>query len=122
MSPALLQSAARLTAVATRSGDRLRASVTITNAGAGHRLPTDSPLREMLLIVSATDDRGMAAPLVTGPVLPAWAGDLAARPGLYFAKVLEQPWTNVVPTPAYWTPTRIVEDTRLLPAVSSPRI
>jgi hypothetical protein len=117
MSPSLLQSAAQIGVAFTRSGDRLRVSVTVENTGAGHQLPTGSPLREMLLLVDATDGRGAPVPLVDGPVLPAWAGDLAARPGLYFAKMLEQRWTGVAPTSAYWTQTRIVEDTRLLPRV-----
>ena len=52
-------------------------------------------------------------PLETGPVLPDWAGDLAGEPGVYFAKILEQLWTEVSPTGAYWTQTRIIEDTRL---------
>jgi hypothetical protein len=115
VSQPLLRSAARLTMDFTRSGDRVRVSVTVENTGAGHRLPTDSPLREVLLVVETTDEHGTSAPLVDGPVLPAWAGDLAARPGLYFAKVLEQLWTGVIPSAAYWTQTRIVEDTRLQP-------
>jgi hypothetical protein len=121
MSQSLLRSAARLGVDVTRSGDRLHVSVSVENTGAGHRLPTDSPLREMLLVVDATDDFGSHAALVDGPVLPPWAGDLAARPGLYFAKVLEQRWTGVVPTAAYWTQTRIVEDTRLPPRASVTR-
>ena len=101
-----------------RVRNRLRVSVRVENIGAGHRLPTDSPLREMLLVVEAAESAGTPAALVDGPVLPAWTGDLAQRPGLYFAKVLQQQWTGVTPTAAFWTPTRIVEDTRLLPRAS----
>ncbi len=65
------------------------------------------------MVVTATDEQGNKLSLETGPVLPDWAGDLAGQPGVYFAKVLEQLWTEVSPTGAYWTQTRLIEDTRL---------
>ncbi len=37
---------------------------------------------------------------------------------MYFAKILQEVWTEVRPTSAYWVPTRIVEDTRL-PALAT---
>jgi hypothetical protein len=120
-SPPLLQSAASLTIVPGRSGDRVRVEVTVTNTGTGHRLPTDSPLREVFLVVTANDSHGATVPLSDGPTLPEWAGDLAGQPGLYFAKLLEQRWTSVVPSVAFWTHTRIVEDTRLAPRASITR-
>ena len=46
-------------------------------------------------------------------VLPDWAGDLAGKPGEYYALILQEIWTEITPTGAYWNPTRIVEDTRL---------
>ena len=42
------------------------------------------------------------------------------QPGVYFAKILQQMWTNVTPTAAYWTPTKIVEDTRIPAGEVSP--
>ncbi len=53
-------------------------------------------------------------------MLTGWAGDLAGQPGVYFAKILEQLWTGIVPSGAYWTPTRLAEDTRL-PALAAHR-
>ena len=110
---ALLQGAAELDVVVSRDAERLSVEVSVTNASAGHHLPTGSPLRQILLIVSATDEQGRELPLDEGAVLPQWAGDLAGTPGAYFAKILEQLWTGQAPTAAFWTPTRIAEDSRL---------
>jgi hypothetical protein len=55
-----------------------------------------------------------------GPVLPEWCssgdpanGNYAGLPGKVFVKLLEEIWTGVSPTAAYWNPTRVVMDTRL---------
>jgi hypothetical protein len=114
----LLQNSAELALATERPGDGIRVTATVTNSGAGHHLPTDSPLRQIFLIVAATDEEGRVLSLQSGPTLPDWAGDLAGEPGVYFAKILEQRWTGIVPGTAYWMPTRIVEDTRL-PALAS---
>jgi hypothetical protein len=110
---ALLQDTAEVTLSAKRENDRILVQVDVTNTKGGHHIPTDSPLRQIFLIVTATDERGQLLDLQSGPLLPAWAGDLAGKPGVYYAKILEQLWTEVSPTAAYWTQTRIVEDTRL---------
>ena len=39
--------------------------------------------------------------------------DYAGRPGKGYAKVLEELWTEVSPTAAYWNPTVLREDTRI---------
>jgi len=109
----LLQEAAELSVFVARNGERVSVDASVTNTGGGHHLPTGSPLRHMLLVVSASDDEGRALPLEEGATLPAWTGDLAGAPGTYFAKLLEQLWTGQMPTAAYWTPTRIAEDSRL---------
>ena len=110
---ALLQNTVELDLDAARDGDAVSVQVTVTNTGAGHHAPTDSPLRQILLIVIAIDEEGRTLALQSGPTLPDWAGDLADLPGVYFAKILQELWTEVTPTGAYWMPTRIVEDTRL---------
>jgi hypothetical protein len=52
--------------------------------------------------------------------LPEYAGQgdpeegyYAGLPGKVFARVLEELWTEVSPTGAYWNPTRVVSDSRL---------
>ncbi len=114
----LLQNTAEMDLAATWEDDTLAMTVTVTNTGAGHHIPTDSPLRQIFVVVTATDDSGRALVLREGPILPGWAGDLAGVPGVYFAKILEEVWTEVQPSGAYWSPTRIVEDTRL-PALAT---
>ncbi len=92
---------------------RIWVSVDVTNHGAGHDIPTDSPLRSMMLVVEATDSAGNPLQWRNGPLLPAWAGDTAGQPGYIFAKVLRDQWSGEMPTGAYWRPVEIAQDTRL---------
>lgn len=85
----------------------------IVNDKAGHDVPTVSPLRNILLVVAAKDDQGNALALRNGSTLPEWAGDYAGRPGKGFAKILEELWTEVSPSAAYWRQTRILSDNRI---------
>ncbi len=119
-SETLLRSAVDLQVDAARAADELIVKATITNDGTGHHVPTDSPLRQMLLLVRATDDRGVPLDLISGPTIPGWAGarpassgHYAGLPGKGFAKILRDLWTGTTPSAAYWKPTRIVEDTRI---------
>jgi hypothetical protein len=109
----LLQNTAEITVTTLRDGNHVLVEVNVTNTEAGHHIPTDSPMRQIFLTVRATDEQGKSLSLHTGETLPNWAGDLAGKPGIYFAKILEQLWTEIAPTGAYWTQTRIIEDTRL---------
>jgi len=95
-------------------------TVTITNSGAGHAIPTDSPLRQMILLVEAADETGRPYLLVSGPTLPEWTGkgdpaqgNYAAQPGAVYAKILEELWTGISPTGAYWNPTKLINDNRI---------
>lgn len=128
--PAFMRASLRLAAEAERRGEVLRVRVSVTNATAGHHVPTGSPMRQVLLVVDGRDRQGRALPLVSGERLPAWAGegtapaDLAGRPGRAFAKVLadlvEYPadrtqgrrFVRYDPAP-YWRPTILVSDTRI---------
>ncbi len=109
----LLQNSVTLTSTAQRDGDTLRVAVSVTNDKTGHHVPTDAPMRSMILVVEAQDAAGKQLPLSQGPVNPAWAGNYAGQPGKSFAKVLKDEWTGETPTAAYWRPVSIVEDTRL---------
>lgn len=116
---ALLRDTAVLRVNGQRAGDGIQVRVQVTNAKAGHHIPTDHPARNVILVVSATDAAGRELRQLSGPVIPDWGGkgneraDYAGRPGKIFAKILEELWTGVVPTAAYWNPTRLREDTRL---------
>ncbi len=109
----LLQNSVTMTSSAQRSGEQLEIEVSITNDQTGHHIPTDSPSREMILVVEATDAAGNVLQLVEGPVLPEYSGNFAGQPGKSFAKVLRDEWTGEMPTVAYWRPVTIALDTRL---------
>lgn len=116
----LLANAATMETAVERSGNHISVRVTVINDNTGHHLPTDSPLRHLILLVHAKGKDGSALELVDGPRLPKWCGTgdasrgyYAGLPGKVFAKVLEEAWTSVTPTAAYWNPTRVVEDTRI---------
>jgi hypothetical protein len=121
----LLQNTVTMIVNARREGEKVRVTVSITNDRAGHHVPTDSPLREMFLVVSALDAQGSTLELNEGSVLPSWygvgdlaSGNYAGLPGKAYEKVLEESWTEVYPTGAYWNQTRILSDTRL-PALAT---
>jgi hypothetical protein len=123
----LLRHAVSLTAEADLSDGVLTVQVEIVNDRTGHHVPTDSPLRQMILLVRPTDAEGNPLAQTAGPILPDWAGVGDPNQGYYaglagkaYAKILEQTWTGVRPTAAYWTMTRIAHDNRI-PALESDR-
>jgi hypothetical protein len=116
----LLRNAVTMTASARRESDRLFVEVSIVNDKTGHDVPTDSPLRQMILLVQASDASGKALTQVSGPTIPQWGGVggpikgyYAGLPGKGFAKILMELWTEIEPSAAYWNPTRISSDNRL---------
>lgn len=116
----LLRNAVSLTLEAERSPEGIRVRTKVVNDRTGHHVPTDSPLRHLILVVRAYDRSGSELSLKSGPVLPEWCGSgnpaeggYAGFPGKVFVKLLEEIWTGVSPTGAYWNPTRVVMDTRL---------
>jgi hypothetical protein len=120
MNQELLQNAVTMNATVRRVGNQVEIDVAITNDKTGHHVPTDSPLRHLILLVSATDANGQPLPQIDGPRVPEWGGRgdpgkgyYAGLPGKAFAKVLEELWTEVSPSGAYWNPTRLVSDNRL---------
>src|SRR3989304_6468152 len=48
--------------------------VRLTNEKAGHDVPTDSPLRHMILLVEARDAAGNPLTFSSGPILPDYCG------------------------------------------------
>jgi hypothetical protein len=116
----LLQNAVSLTLEAQQWSEGIRVRTKVVNDLTGHHVPTDSPLRHVILVVRAYGDDSSELALKTGPVLPEWCGSgdpangcYAGLPGKVFVKLLEEIWTGVSPTAAYWNPTRVVMDTRL---------
>lgn len=122
MSEELLQNAVTMTVEVLREEGEIKVTVRITNDKTGHYVPTDSPLRHLILLITVTDEQGRRLHQTSGPVVPDWGGVgdpeqgyYAGLPGKAFAKVLEELWTEISPTGAYWNPTRIVSDNRIAP-------
>jgi mono/diheme cytochrome c family protein len=120
MSIELLQNALTMGTAARWEGGRVVVDVSITNDKTGHHVPTDSPLRQLILLVSATDGTGASLPQIAGATVPEWGGVgdpergyYSGLPGKGFAKILEELWTEVSPTAAYWNMTRILSDNRI---------
>ena len=117
--PELLRNTVTLDVRAQDRGTRIEVDVSLTNVNAGHAVPTDHPARNMLLVMEAVDAQGRPLTSVGSQVIPEWGGagsapdDYAGRPGKGYAKILEDRWTGVAPTVAYWRPTSIRADTRL---------
>jgi hypothetical protein len=116
----LLQNAVTMKTGAQIADSQVKISVSITNDLTGHHVPTDSPLRHLILLVQAADADGNALRQVGGPTLPEWCGIgnpargyYAGLPGKAYAKVLMEEWTFVSPTGAYWNPTRLISDNRI---------
>jgi hypothetical protein len=116
----LLQNAVTMTVDAKIEGGQLIVEVKITNDKTGHHVPTDSPLRQMLLLVNATDGQGQVLPFLNGEKIPEWGGVgdpiqgyFAGLPGKAYAKILMELWTEITPSGAYWNHTRIVSDNRI---------
>ena len=113
-----LRSAIALDVTAEIDGADLLVNAQVTNTGAGHHFPTGSPLRQVLLIVRATDGGGNALSLVEGGLLPEWAGNAAGEAGQGFVKILRDTLTGEEPTFSHWRMVELVEDTRI-PALAT---
>jgi hypothetical protein len=109
----LLQNSVTMVSSAQRNSDQIEVQVSITNDQTGHHVPTDVPIRSMMLVVEALDANGEPLELLQGPMNPAYSGDYGGLPGRTFAKVLRDEWTGEFPTGAYWRPVSVVDDTRL---------
>lgn len=111
--PELLARAAQLEADVHRQGDVLRVTVRVTNLGAGHHLPTDQPMRHLILVVHTRDAQGAPLPYLDREVIPAWGGVYAGLPGKIFARILQDLQSGEAPTATYWRPTEVVSDNRI---------
>jgi hypothetical protein len=121
-SESLLQRTLTMAVTVTTSdittGGEVRATVTLTNTGAGHHVPTDFPGRHLILLVEAFDGDGQPLTLRDGPFIPEWGGEYAGQPGRAYAKVLEDLAEGDSPVVSYWKQTKIVSDNRI-PALGS---
>ena len=96
----------------------LTVTAKVRSRDVGHRFPTDSPLRHLILVVEVRDQRDTLLSQVDGDRIPIWggAGDVAYQdpdiklyaglPGKIFANLLVEEDTNISPTVAYWNETK----------------
>ena len=115
----LLQETVVLDLSAEERNGEVMVTVTITNTGAGHHVPTDYPGRHMILTVEASAG-GQPLALTQGDVVPAWGGAQAGMPGRAYAKVLRDVLSGEAPVVSYWKQALIESDNRI-PALASDR-
>jgi len=119
--PTIVQGAAKVSLAPVLANGQIHVTVTVQNTGAGHKFPTDSPLRHLILLIKAEDWRGSPLTQSGGPTVPVWAApDLAGYGGQIFAHLLKDKDTNLAPSFAYWNPVEPAwdgADTRLVPGV-----
>lgn len=111
--------------------DKIIVDVEIENTGAGHHIPTGSPMRNMILIVQAFDSNGKPLLYLSENKIPFWGGrgdvnkgNYEGLPGKGFAKVLFEDWTpyefstvvnkskQLFPAPQ-WRTVQVKYDTRI---------
>lgn len=97
---------------------QLNVTVSLTNTGAGHHVPTDFPGRQMILVVSTKGEFEEPLTLLDGPTVPYWGGDQAGLPGRGYAKVLRDVQSGEAPVVSYWKRSSVLSDNRL-PAMGS---
>ena len=102
-----LASAVTLVLTATQGIDGVLAEVVIANRGAGHSIPTDGWMRNLILLVTATDAAGNPLAYLGPEVVSDWAGigsaaeaNYAGQPGKGFARLLED-WEGEAPSPPW---------------------
>jgi hypothetical protein len=111
----LLGEAVVLEASARAADGRLLVTTTVAAKDVGHRVPTGTGDKHLLLVVRATGAPGPPLELLAGPRVPDHAGDVAGLPGREFAQVLvDAAGATHVP---FWRAVRVAEDTRLEPGV-----
>jgi len=122
--PNLIKNAAEIKLEASKVDGKIQFKVRVTNASAGHKFPTDSPLRHLILFIEARDNAGTLLQQIDGPQIPVWGGtgnqanDYSGKPGEIYANILMDMDTNMAPTVSYWNPTKPAwdgSDTRLEP-------
>jgi hypothetical protein len=117
--PDFLASAVTLILTATQGADGVLVEVAVANRGAGHSIPTDGWMRNLILLVTATDAAGNPLAYLGPEFVPEWggvgeasAGNYAGFPGKGFARLLED-WEGEAPAPPWRNGIRVRRDNRI---------
>ncbi|HEB82139.1 MAG TPA: hypothetical protein ENJ11_04660 [Gammaproteobacteria bacterium] len=119
--PAMVKKAATLELHAKHSGNTVTVEADVTNVGAGHTIPGGATLRNIILVVEATDSQGKPLTHTGGrkETLPPLSGkggkpgDYAGHPGKMFARPFATK-TGMVPAGGF-NADHILFDTRIWP-------
>lgn len=96
-----------------RHNHRVTIRIKTVTRDVGHRVPTGFVDRHLILVVEAFDIHNNAVDLLSGPTLPASAGNFTARPGIIFAKhLVDEDGYGPVP---FWRAGATFIDNRLQP-------
>jgi hypothetical protein len=110
----MLRQCLKVSADIKRDEKNVQVEVVLRVDGAGHRVPTGFIDRHLILSVEGRDDKGAPLDMTAGPRLPSAVGaELAARPGLLYAKLLRDE-EGRSPAP-FWKSDLDPIDTRLRP-------
>lgn len=128
---AFMREALELKTHAVIAGDLLEVTVTLRNTKAGHHYPTGNPMRNMILLVQVSDEKGMPLEMARGEKVPLWGGvgepgegNYSGLPGKGYAKILRdllpypgngravRHFKQEYPAPP-WRPTVIESDNRI---------
>ena len=120
MDEEFLRTAVTMNVSAIFEDGNIQVDVEIINDRTGHHVPTDSPLRHLILLVQARDADENPMVQTKGLTLPDWCGVgdqydgyFSGLPGKAYAKILQELWTEVSPSATYWNRTRVVSDNRI---------
>lgn len=119
----ILKNSVKLSLSTVEDSGMVKVRVVIFNDKTGHHVPSDSPSRNMILLVNAQDETNKDLAFISGEKVPFWGGigdvqqgNYSGLPGKGFAKVL-QDFVGNIPSP-HWRPANIVSDNRI-PAMDS---
>ncbi len=114
--------------------DSFKVNVVVSNKTVGHKFPTDSPLRHLILVLEGKDQFGNTLLQVNGSQIPNWGGlnslymensgvkGYAGLPGKIFANLLIEEDINLWPSAAYWNQTKPAQVTKKDGVISDNRL
>ena len=114
--PSLIKQAGEMNITGEIKNKKIELNVIVSNTNAGHKFPTDSPLRHLILVIDAKASSGTQLPLISGDRIPKWGGigttslDYAGKPGQIYANILMSEDTYFSPAVDYWNPTQLAWD------------
>ena len=68
--------------------DIIEVKVAVKNTGAGHNFPTGHPMRNLILLVEAKDEKGNSLPCLSKEKVPDYGEIWSGKPGKGFAMIL----------------------------------